>query len=259
MNKYNYATYYENFVQKDERRCEYELWKFYELIFNNNEFVATDSQHATGECFALMPSVLKMLDPEITEDKLDKIIPEALKLLYKLLLPVNRQGSPMKNEMMIKGNTVPKHYKSKFEALTEDEAKGIWAKIKVLHPECKKIEKIEEIPLNELHANESWQQQLIRRVFEYNRFKKRVCNAEATTSWSVDEDEGQATPEQMKQAHEKHSNKLIKFWTDVDPRGVLQIERAKELKKEWAKEAENNKAKKAKLEDTKNVGDEEEQ
>jgi hypothetical protein len=255
MNKNQLATYYEAFVQKDERRCEYELWKFYELVFRKNDFIASDSQHSTGECFQYMPSAIRKLNPDITEEELNKMIPEGLKLLYELMLPLNRAGAPMTTKMMIELQTVPKNYKPKRDQLTEDQAKHIWERVKAMCPECGKIE---EIPVNDLHAKESWHQQLLRRVLEHNRFKKKVHVAEATAAWSV-EDEAEATPEQIKAANDKHTKALDKYWSRSEPHGVLVIERAKELKKKWAKEPENDKAKKTKLEETKDEGDEEEQ
>ena len=247
----NLATYFESFVQKDERRCEYQLWKFYELMFCKNTFVASDSQHAQGSAFMKMPSVIRKLNPEITDEEVDKLIPEPLKLLYQLLMPINRANKVMTIQKMIEVKVVPQDYKSKYPQLTEDQAKAIWDKIKALQPECKMVE---EIPLHEMHLKGNWQQQLIARVIEYNIHKKKVSDAEAVASWEVESEGETMTDEQKKLAKEKHSKALEKFWTAKDASGLLVITKSRELKKKWdkqAKEAENEKAKKAKVENEK--------
>ena len=154
---------------------------------------------------------------------------------------------PMTTEKMIELQIVPKNYKSKLDELKEDDVKKIWASVKELAPECALIE---DIPLSELASNESWHQKLIRRVVEYNRFKKRVHLSEGTAAW-VAEDEWQATPEEIKAAKEKHKKALNKFWDSAEPSGVLVIERAEKMKKKWAQDAEGEKSKKAKFECTK--------
>ena len=238
------ATYYEAFVQKDERRCEYELWKFYQIMVCKNDYVASDSQHSTGECFKLQPSVIRKLNLSIAESELDEMIPETLKMLHKLTMPLNRAYEPMTIQKMIELHIVPKNYKAP-EQLTEVEAKKLWASVKAAHPEC---EIIDAIPINELGKQETWHQQLMRRVVEHNRFKKKVHLAEGTCSWETEE---QLSAEEVKQAKQKHQKALKSFWSKHEPGAVLAIERAEKVKKKRAKEAAVEKAKRAKIEEAK--------
>ena len=198
-----------------------------------------------------MPSVIRKLNPDITDEDVDKMIPEALKLLYKLVMPINRANKVMTYQKMVELKTVPQDYKSKYPQLTEDDAKAIWDKIKALQPECKIVE---EIPLRDMHLKGNWQQQLIARIVEYNVHKKKVSDAEADASWEVESESETMTDEQKKLAKEKHAKALDKFWAKEDATGLLAITKSRELKKKWAKEAkeaENEKAKKAKVENEK--------
>jgi len=237
-------TYYEVFADKDKRRCEYEIWKFFELAIKKNEYVASDSQHSTGECFRAMPSVLKLLHPGKTDDAINEMLEAPLKLLYKLIIPLNRQYAPMTSAKMVEHQVVPKSYKTE-GSLSEDAAKEIWQNLCESYPECKIVDKI---PINVLDNNESWHQQLIRKICLYNMHKKAVHIANGTLSWTS-EAAPVITPEMHEDAKQKHLDALDRFWVKNDAAGKILIDRAAELKdKQWAA---SEKAKKEKQEDAK--------
>jgi len=237
-------TYHEVFDDKDKRRCEYEMWKFYELAIKKNEYVASGSQHSTGECFRAVPSVLKLLHPGKSDDAINQMLDEPLKLLYKLILPLNRRYAPMTSAKMVEHKVVPKSYKTE-GSLSEDAAKEMWQNLCESHPECKIVD---EIPINVLDNNESWHQQLIRKICLYNEHKKAVHIAKNALDWTS-EAAPVITPEMHEDAKQKHFVALDRFWVKNDAAGKLLIDRAAEAKnQQWAA---SEKAKKEKQEDAK--------
>jgi len=238
------GTYYKAFVGKDKRRCEHELWKFFELAIKKNEYVASDSQHSTGECFRAMPSVLKQLHPEKTDEEINEMLEVPLKLLYKLVIPLNRQYAPMTIAKMVEHQVLPKSYESE-GSLSEEAAKQIWQDLCELHPECKIVD---DIPINNLDNDESWHQKLIRKICLYNMHKKAVQDAKGTLSWTS-EAAPVITAEKHEEAKKKHLDDLDRFWVERDAKGKIFIDRADKLKdQQWA---ESEKAKKAKQEEAK--------
>jgi len=237
-------TYYEAFADKDKRRCEHELWKFFELAIKKNEYVASDSQHSTGECFHAMPSVLKQLHPGKTDEEINEMLEAPLKVLYKLVIPLNRQHAPMTIAKMVEHQVLPKSYETE-GSLSEEAAKEIWQNLCELHPECKIVD---DIPINSLDNDESWHQKLIRKISLYNKHKKAAHVAKNTLSWTS-EAAPVITAEKHKEAKKKHLEDLDRFWVEKDPHGKILIDRADKLKDEQWDESEN--AKKAKQEDAK--------
>jgi len=240
------STYYKNFADKDDRRCEFEFWKFYELLIKKNEFVASDSQHSTGECLQSMPSCLKKLHPEKTNEEINDMIEKPLQLLFKLKLPLNRQHAPMTIEKMIENQILPATFKCD-AYLSEEAAKKAWDDLCELSPEFRIVEKI---PINDHEKGESWHQQLIRKIVIFNQHKKSVHQAKGTLSWWAPEPSKRViTEEEHKAAKKRHIEALDVFWTEQDPKGKLLIQRAETLKKEWSESEKAENAKRAKKEE----------
>ncbi len=75
------ATYWQAFLNKDLRRCEFELYKFFEGFCKNNLPAVLETQHSTGEPILKLPSTrAKLLQcnngieshlPELDEDLLE--------------------------------------------------------------------------------------------------------------------------------------------------------------------------------------------
>ena len=118
------ATYYENFAQKDLRRCEFQIFVFFETRAIEPGYSIAESQRSHGECFFYMPSVRKVMQPEAGEDLKLPPLHEALELLYKLVKPMNRSFKPTSLQEMIEHRTVPKDYKG-FADIDESTAKAI--------------------------------------------------------------------------------------------------------------------------------------
>jgi len=237
-------TYYELFADKDIRRCEYEMWKFFENAIKKNEYVASGSQHSTGECFHAMPSVLKQLYPGKPVEEIDEMLEAPLKVLYKLVIPLNRQHAPMTIAKMVEDQVLHKSYKTE-DSLSEEAAKEIWQNLCESHPECKIVD---DIPINDLYNDESWHQKLIRKISLYNEHKKAAQIAENALDWT-----SKAAPvitaEMHEEAKKKHLDALDRFWVKNDPAGKIWIDRAAKLRDEqWAA---SEKAKKEKQEDAK--------
>jgi len=240
------STYYKNFADKDDRRCEFELWKFYELLIKKNEFVASDSQHSTGECLKSMPSCLKLLHPEKTNEEINEMLEKQLQLLFKLKLPLNRQQAPMTIEKMVENQILPATFKSD-AYLSEEAAKKVWHHLCELSPEFSIVEKI---PINDHEQGESWHQQLIRKIVIFNQHKKSVHQARGTLSWWAPEPSKRViTEEEHKAAKKRHIEALDAFWTDKDPKGKLLIQRAETLKREWSESEKTENAKRSKKEE----------
>jgi len=229
-------TYYQAWMDKDLRRAEYVLYKFYEICIKQNDFAAKDSQEATGECFLKMPAVRQRIESVKGSQVQLPEIPPSLKELYKLIKPMNRAFLPMGVEKMKEFKILPKYYDG-FKDITDEEAKTIWNKLAEEH---QMIKTVEEIPLNEQQYKKcTWHERLLLKIHEYNKHSKKVALAEATIA--RDEDYQQdVTAEQFKKASEEHDKKLDKFWSKTDPAGAFAIEKSAGIKRKWAGEATEN-------------------
>ena len=226
-------TYYQAFLSKDHRRGEYEMYKLYELCIKKNEYVANDSQHATGECFVMLPSLRKKLEKEMGKP-LKTSIPDVLQELYKLTKPLDRRYKPWSLIKMKEGKLLPKHYEG-YQELTDEEARVLWREVSSDH---KELQVVDDIPLHELDSKGlTWHEKLMLKIHMCNEHTRSVAEADETILQD-DENEEPVTEEQIKQANENHAKKLDKFWSSKDPAGAFKIERAAGIKKKWIEEAE---------------------
>jgi len=230
-------TYYQAFVSKDIRRCEHELYKFYELFDKGNEYVADETQHSTGECFTMMPSVRSKIEQACKKDVELEQLPERLVLLYKLVKPMNRQYLPMGIKTMRELKIVPSYYDG-FKDISDEEAKAIWQQFSGDKP--KAAAEVDEIPLNMAKYSKcTWHEQLLLKIHEFNEHRRKVSVAESTIAEDEHYEETEETDhDKNKKAAEEHAKKLDKFWSKTDAQGCFCIERAASIKSKWAKKAE---------------------
>ena len=233
------ATYYEHFVQKDLRRCEFQVFIFYETCIKQSGYCIAEAQHSHGECFLFMPSVREVMQSEAAEDLKLQPLPEALELLYKLVKPMGCSFKPTSLEEMIENRTVPKDYKG-FADIDEDTAKSIWSEIMDKYPKAKILE---DVPLDEIKAAKfSWHDRLLAKMKEYNEHQKRVAFAVET----IETDEmysQQVSKEVAKKSADEHTKRSDKFWSVQDPSGAFMIERGASIEKKWGEEQKDKKAK----------------
>lgn len=243
LKQHGRATYYENFVQKDLRRCEFQVFIFYEICIKESGYCIAEAQHSHGECFLFMPSVRKVMQSEAGEDLKLQPLPEALELLYKLVKPMGRSFKPTSLQEMIEHRTVPKDYKG-FADIDEATAKAIWSDIVFKYPKAKILE---DVPLDAIKvAKFSWHDKLLAKIHEYNEHQK--CVAFAVETIETDEMYGQQVSEEVaKKSAAEHTKRSDKFWSERDPAGAFKIERGARIEKKWAEE---QKAKKAKTDET---------
>jgi len=229
-------TYYQAFVSKDLRRCEHELYKFYELFDKGNEYVADETQHSTGECFTMMPSVRSKIEQACKKDVELEQLPERLELLYKLVKPMNRQYLPMGIETLREFKIVPSYYKG-IKDISDEEAKTIWQQFSKDKP---KAAEVDEIPLNMAKYGKcTWHEQLLLNIHEFNEHRRKVSVAESTIADAEHYEEIEETDhDKSKNAAEEHAKKLDKFWSKTDAQGCFLIERAARIKSKWAEKAE---------------------
>ena len=147
-----------NFVQKDLRRCEFQIFVFFETCIVESGYSIAESQHSHGECFLYTPSVRKVMQSEAGEDLKLPPLHEALELLYKLVKPMHRSFKPTSLQEMIEHRAVPKDYKG-FANIDESTAKAIWSEIVLKYPMAKILE---VVPLDAVKvAKFSWHDKLL--------------------------------------------------------------------------------------------------
>ena len=132
-------TYYKNFFEKDMRRCEYELLKFFEHVVEGKSYLfEADKQHSTGEGVHKLPSIrAKLISHGCNLGEL----PSILEQLYKLKLPMHRNLSVCTIGKLIERMVVPPTFETT-EVLAEDEAKEIWASLLAGNPTFRLVERI---------------------------------------------------------------------------------------------------------------------
>ena len=88
-------TYWQAFLNKDIRRCEYELYKLFEVCCNNNVQAVVETQYSIGEPIIMLPRTRaqSVQCDEAIKSKLPDL-PEDLQELYKLIMPMNRGCIP---------------------------------------------------------------------------------------------------------------------------------------------------------------------
>ncbi len=86
-------------------------------------------------------------------------IPEVLKLLYELALPMKRQQDPTTTEHLIKNKQVPEFFNNNNREINAEQAQVKWAALKAKYPllsvieqvpmkaECEKHERAPECPM----------------------------------------------------------------------------------------------------------------
>ena len=136
---------------------------------------ASDSQLTAGECLTMTPSARKVLAKALgKEADLLPVLPEELKLLYKLGMPMDMLSEFKTIQQLKAERMVPEDLDCK--DMDQDLAKAVWAEIIKLKPE---FDKITEVPVNELDSVKlCWQAKLLTQAREYNKHFESVAVAE---------------------------------------------------------------------------------
>ena len=153
-----------------------------------------EDQSQLGEIFKLMPTmkeIIKKKEPSIEMPKTE----ESLEMLLKLKMPANRAFKPMKLEAIKKCGALPPYFE--LDEITEDEAKQTWNEL------CSKFDKlrvVQNIPLLE-PVPEGWHENLLAKIFEYNKWARKVAKAKAQVDFQWHEDVPAETREKRKHEH----------------------------------------------------------
>jgi hypothetical protein len=222
-------TYYKNFFEKDIRRCEYELLKFFEHVVEGKSYLfEADKQHSTGEGVHKLPSIrAKLISHGCNLGEL----PSILEQLYKVKLPMHRNRSVCTIGKLIERMVVPPTF-STTEVVTEVEAKEIWASLKAQNP---KFSMIEWIPLRETLDEKTWHEQLIERILAYNQHVEAAKYGEYCERRNdfYTKEQNEDRKNLAKKAKLQHESALENFWTRHDELGQGKIKLGREIQEKW--------------------------
>ena len=237
-------TYYKTFYEKDMRRCEYELLKFFEHAIEGKSYLfEADKQHSTGEAIHKLPAIrAKLLSSGCNLSD----IPSTLQKLYKLKLPMHRNMSVCTIKRLIERMVVQPTFKTT-DVVTEEEAKEIWASLVAEHD---KLCMIDWIPLCETLDEKTWHERLLEKIHAYNQHFEAVkhgeycerCDDFYTKEQDVDR------KNLAKKAKLQHETAAEGFWNRHDELGQKKIKLAREIQDKWEK---NKKTAPEKTSDTK--------
>jgi hypothetical protein len=234
MKKKREVTYSHNFYEKDIRRCEFEFLIFYKRVFENTSYFHRLDQNSQGVGLELLPSIRKAIHEKDPSIELPRI-PEVLKLLYELALPMNRQKDPTTTEHLIKNKQVPEFFNNNNREMNAEQARVKWIEVKANYP---LLSVIEQVPMKaEFEKHEHPSVQWCVRVVAYNNHIRQVVKATATSNDDEMYKKSEANQEEQKTERDLLKKKLARFWYEVDPEGVALIEKATKIKAEWAEAA----------------------
>ena len=199
--------------------------------------MSLEGQSQLGEVLKLMPTM-----KEIIQKKVPSIeMPEtewSLKLLLKLKLPTNRQYKPMKIEAIKQCGALPPYFER--DEICECEAKKVWNELCTKFPDLRVIEKI---PLLEPEP-EGWHETLLAKIFEHNKWARKVVKAKALVDFKWPED---VPVETRKRRKIDHQSSLKDFWAREDPSGSDKVSRAAEISAQWQEDAKKNEKKEGEM------------
>ena len=225
-------TYYKTFFEKDMRRCEYELLKFYEHMIEGKSYLfKADKQHSTGEAIHKMPPIrAKLMSSGCNLSD----IPSTLEKLYKLKLPMHRNMSVCTIKKLIERMVVPPTFDTN-DVVTEKEAKEIWASLVTEHD---KLAMIEWIPLCETLEEKTWHEQLLEKIHAYNQHFEAVKQGEycerCNDFYTKDQDKDRKNL--AKKAKLQHETAAEAFWKRHDELGQKKIKLGREIREKWEKD-----------------------
>ncbi len=227
------VTYSHNFYEKNIRRCEFEFLIFYKSFEGTSYFHRLD-QNSQGVGLELLPSIRKAILEKDPNTELPTI-PEVLKLLYELALPLNRQKDPTTIEHLIENNQVPEFFNNNNREMNAEQAKIKWAAVKA---KCQLLSVIEQVPMKaEFKEHKHPSVQWCVRVVAYNKHTRQVVKATATSNDDEMYKKSEANQEEQKKERDLLKKNLSRFWSEADPQGFALIEKATKIEKEWAEAA----------------------
>ena len=244
-------TYYKTFYEKDMRRCEYELLKFFEHMIEGKSYLfEADKQHSTGEAIHKLPAIrAKLMSSGCNLSD----IPSTLEKLYKLKLPMHRNMSVCTIKKLIERMVVPPTFETT-DVVTEEEAKEIWAGLVTEHD---KLGMIEWIPLCETLEEKTWHEQLLEKIHAYNQHFEAVkhgeycerCNDFYTKEQDVDR------KSLAKKAKLQHETAAEAFWKRHDELGQKKIKLGREIQEKWEKDKKTGPEKTSDKKDKKGIAE----
>jgi hypothetical protein len=231
MKKNREVTYSHNFYEKDIRRCEFEFLIFYKSVFEGTSYFHRLDQNSQGVGLELLPSIRKAIlekDPNIELPT----IPEVLKLLYELALPLNRQKDPTTIEHLIENNQVPEFFNNNNREMKAEQARVKWTELEAKYPQ---LSVIEQLPMKaEFEEHEHPSVVWCARVVAYNKHIRQVVKATATSNIDEVYKKIEANQEEQNKERDLLKKNLSRFWSEADPQGFALIEKATKIEKEWA-------------------------
>jgi hypothetical protein len=239
------ATYWQAVLNKDLRRCEFELYKFFMAFCKNNVQAVVQTQHSTGEPAMMLPSTRARLaqcekDIESKLPKLDKHLVE----LYKLTMPIDQGYTPTTVAELKASQVLPEH--SMYRTLTEEQAGAVWQKLKEEYP---KLAEIETIPLQSIVniKYENWHTKILRQIRAFNVHTEKVIKANNTIIMDQTYKAETAKSEyplkhKLEISKANYNAKSLDFWTKHDFDSEVVIKQANNIRKRWKNEAKSSEA-----------------
>ncbi len=229
------AVYWQEFLNKDIRRCEFELYKFFEAFCKYNLQAVVETQHSTGEPIMMLPSTRARLfqcnkDIDSKPPMLDMHLVE----LYKLTMPLDRGCNPTTVAELKARQILPKH--STYKTLAEEETAAVFKELKQKYPELAKIESI-LLPSLEDDRYENWHTKLLRKIRVWNAHTEQVVKAKVTM---MEDEAYRAETAKAERIKAEYNTKTIEFWAKNDVEGQSAIKLANEIRKRWKDEEKSS-------------------
>ncbi len=236
------ATYWQAFLNKDIRRCEFELYKFFEGFCRNNLRAVVETQYSLGEPVMMLPSTRARLcqcqkDFDIHLPWLDVHLEE----LYKLTMPLDRGYNP-RTLADLKARKVLREH-SKYNTLTEEEAKAVFKELKRKYP---KLAEIEFIPLPSLENDqyENWHTKLLRQIRVWNVLTEKVAKAKATiiqiNTYKAEAAKSEDAPAAKTEiSKEEYKGNSVEFLRETDIKGRVANKLLKDIRKRCKDDAKD--------------------
>ncbi len=237
----------EAFLNKDLRRCEFELYKFFEAFCKNNVQAVVETEHSTGEPVMMLPSTRARLcqcnqDIELSLPMLDTHLVE----LYKLTMPLDRGCNPTTVAELKHRKVLPEH--STYNTLAEEEAKAVCEKLKEKYPKLAEIEFIPLLPAkNDQYENKHTK--ILRQIRAWNFHQEQVVKAQTTMSQEkayrakATAAAAKAEAEKAESIKAEYNAQVSNFWKEHDVKGQGSIKLANDIRKQWNEEAQSSKPK----------------
>jgi hypothetical protein len=232
-------TYWQAFLNTSIRRCEFELYKFFQAFCMNNMQAFVDTQQSIGEPVTMLPSTrVKLLQcAQNIESMLPKLHEDLVKL-YQLAMPMDRCFKPTTVAELKDNQILPDD--CMYTALDEEEAKLVFENLRQKYP---KLEQVESIPLPPIENDkyENRHTKFLRQIRAYNVHSEKVVQAKTT----IQEDQTD-TKEALKakipktETFDVHTVNVEELWCKNDKQGDLNIRLADEIHKRWDRESEIN-------------------